>query len=227
MGKVYFVGGIDTDIGKTVAVGLMARHLMKRKVRVITAKLVQTGNAGVSEDLLRHRRLMGVDLLPEDRAGLTAPAIFRFPSSPHLAARLENRLIDLEQIRHAIRMLAERHDVVLVEGAGGLAVPLNDDLLTLDFVAQEHWPLILVTSGRLGSINHSILSLEAAAARHLPVMGLVYNTCTSADPMIVEDTRQMLSAYLVKTGRSPVVVVLPRIDPDQPTDIDFQPLFGV
>lgn len=129
MGMVYFISGIDTDSGKTVAVGLMARYLLKQGVNVITAKLVQTGNEGFSEDLLKHRDMMGVGEFPEDREGLTAPQIFKFPASPHLSAQLEGRSVDVEVICDAVRTLATRYEVVLVEGAGGLAVPLTESLL--------------------------------------------------------------------------------------------------
>ena len=77
--SVYFISGIDTDIGKSVAVGMMARDLHARGKRVITMKLVQTGNDGFSEDLDKHRAMMNVPRFPEDEAGLTAPQIFRFP----------------------------------------------------------------------------------------------------------------------------------------------------
>ena len=120
--SVYFISGIDTDIGKSVAVGMMARDLHRRGVRVITMKLVQTGNDGFSEDLDKHRAMMGVPPFPEDKAGLTAPQIFRFPASPHLAALLEKRELDLDAIRRAVTEVSKRYDVVLLEGAGGLAV---------------------------------------------------------------------------------------------------------
>ena len=102
MGKVYFVSGSDTDVGKTIATGMMARYLQKKSVRVITIKLIQTGNPpGFSEDREKHRKMMGGIVFPEDEMLLTAPQIFKFPSSPHLAARLENRPVDVDAIRNA------------------------------------------------------------------------------------------------------------------------------
>ena len=172
--SVYFISGIDTDIGKSVAVGMMARDLHARGKRVITMKLVQTGNDGFSEDLDKHRAMMNVPRFPEDEAGLTAPQIFRFPSSPHLAAKLEGRELDLDAIRRAVAEVSNRYEFVLLEGAGGLAVPLTEDLLTIDFAAELGCPLILVTSGRLGSLNHTILSIEAAANRNMRIAGVVY-----------------------------------------------------
>lgn len=219
MGMIYFVSGIDTDAGKTVAVGLMARYLMKEGVRVITAKLVQTGNDGFSEDLLKHRAMMGVASFEEDKDGLTAPQIFKFPSSPHLSAKLEDRVVDVHKIRAAMRLLAERYEVVLVEGAGGLAVPLTEELLTIDLVAQEQWPVILVTSGKLGSLNHTILSLEAAARRHILLAGIVYNYCPTAHPLIDSDTPRMIGKW---TDR---LVRIPSVDFSDLPEIDFSPIF--
>lgn len=219
MGMVYFVSGIDTDAGKTVAVGLMARYLLKQGVKVITVKLVQTGNEGVSEDLLKHREMMGVGEYPEDREGLTAPQIFKFPASPHLSARLEGRCFDVEAVRQAICTLASRYEIVLVEGAGGLAVPLTEDLLTVDLVASEKWPIILVTSGKLGSLNHSILSLEAIAQRHIPLAGVVYNYCPTADPVIDRDTPRMIARWADR------LVKIPKVDFSHLPDIDFSLIF--
>ena len=219
MGMIYFISGIDTDAGKTVAVGLMARYLMKEGVRVITAKLVQTGNDGFSEDLLKHRAMMGVEAFEEDKEGLTAPQIFKFPSSPHLAAKQENRVVDLDKIRTAMRLLAARYEVVLVEGAGGLAVPLTEEVLTIDWVAQEQWPLILVTSGKLGSLNHTILSLEAASRRHILLAGIVYNYCATAHPIIDSDTPRMIGKW---TDR---LVRIPHVDFSALPEIDFSPIF--
>ena len=77
-GRIYFVSGIDTDVGKTVVTGLMARHLASRGVDAITVKMVQTGCDGFSEDLDRHRLMCGIPPQGEDAEGLTAPQIFRF-----------------------------------------------------------------------------------------------------------------------------------------------------
>lgn len=169
--NIYFISGIDTDIGKSIAVGMMARFLHHTGKHVITLKLVQTGNTGFSEDIARHREIMGSGLFPEDMEHVTAPEIYTFPASPHLAAELDKRPVDLEKILNAVHTLQKRYEIVLVEGAGGLAVPLTEDLLTVDFAARQNWPLILVTSGRLGSLNHTILSLEAAISREMKIAG--------------------------------------------------------
>ena len=103
------------------------------------------------------------------------PEIFSYPCSPHLAAEIDKRPIDFDKIERATQTLSERYDAVLLEGAGGLMVPLTRELLTIDYVAQKQYPLVFVTSGRLGSINHTLLSLEAMTRRGIRLHTLAYN----------------------------------------------------
>ena len=203
---VYFITGIDTGIGKTYVTGQLAAWLQRRGRRVITQKLVQTGNVGFSEDLQSHRAAMGAVEFPEDREGLTAPVILPYPCSPHLAAEMEGTQIDLERITRATRILNERYEVVLLEGAGGPAAPLRRGYWQLDYVADCGYRLILVSSGRLGSLNHTFLALEAAARREVPVAGIVYNDYPPADPRIGADARELMKEELVRFGFPPVLV---------------------
>lgn len=225
-GKVFFVSGIDTGIGKTMATGLMARSLAAAGRDVITVKLVQTGNDGFSEDIDAHRAICGGARFPEDDEGLTAPQIFKFPSSPLLAAALEGRTVDVEAISRAVRKCVARHEIVLVESAGGLDVPLTDDFLSVDLAAREGWPLVLVSCGRLGSINHTLLSLEAAKTRGMSVAGVVWNWCEGADSRIDDDSCETTRSYLSRWGFSPVAVRVPRFDIGGPyPEVDFSEIF--
>ena len=226
MEPTYLIAGIDTGIGKTITTGLIARALRARGTDAITVKLVQTGNDGFSEDIDAHRRICGGERFDEDRLGLTAPQIFRFPSSPELAARLEGRTVDLARIRSCVAACAERHDVTLVEAAGGLHVPLTKDVLTIDFAAEAGWPVILVTCGRLGSLNHTLLSLEAIRSRGMRLAGVVYNWFPGTDPLIDEDTPAMTKAWLERWGFPPVVIRVPEIPADGPyPDLVFTEIF--
>ena len=225
--SVYFISGIDTGIGKTAATGLMARWLSAAGRDAITVKMVQTGNDGFSEDIDAHRAICGGVSFPEDAEGLTAPQIFKFPSSPLLAASLEGRKVDVDAIRRAVRICAERHEVVLVESAGGLDVPLTDDMLSVDLAAEEDWPLVLVTCGRLGSINHALLSLEAAKSRGMKVAGVVHDWCEGADPEIDRDAAGTVRRYLLKWGFPGVVVRVPRFPAGGPYPaVDFSEIFS-
>ena len=227
MGKAYFVSGIDTGVGKTMVTGLMARSLAMRGRDVITVKMVQTGCDGRSEDLAIHRRIAGGVRFEEDSRGLTAPQTFKFPSSPLLAASLEGRAVDPDAIARAVRHCAARHDIVLVESAGGLDVPLTGSLLSADLAAGERWPLVLVTCGRLGSINHTLLSLEAAKMRRMKVAGVVHNWCEGADPSIDRDAARTTLRYLTRMGFPPIVLRVPKFDLDGPyPEVDFSELFS-
>ena len=198
-GSVYFISGIDTGIGKTYATGYLARLWNEQGKKTITQKLIQTGNTDISEDIEQHREIMGMGWFPEDETKLTMPEIFTYPASPHLATKIDGREIDFQKIEHATQQLAEKYEVVLLEGAGGLMVPLTTELLTIDYVAEKKHPVILVTSGRLGSINHTILSLEALKSRSLELYALAYNLKDqSQDELISKDTAEYLKAYLAK-----------------------------
>lgn len=191
--NVFFVSGTDTGVGKSYATGYLAKVWNASGKRTITQKLVQTGNTDVSEDIEVHRKIMGCGMLQEDRQKLTMPEIFTYPCSPHLAAEIDGREIDFGKIEAAVGDLSAKYDAVLLEGAGGLMVPLTRSLLTLDYAAGKGWPLILVTSGKLGSINHTLLSLEAALSHGLDVYMVMFNKYPQEeDKTISEDTEKFL-----------------------------------
>jgi dethiobiotin synthetase len=224
---IIFVTGIDTGIGKSVATGLMARWLAQRGRTVITQKLVQTGcREPVAEDIAVHRKLMGTSLLDVDRDGTTCPCRFAYPASPHLAAHLEDRVVDIGVIDRATERLAARFEHVLIEGVGGVLVPLTKSLTVLDFVAQRRYPLIVVGSLRLGSINHTLLTLEAAQRRGVEVRGLVLNGQHAVAAEIATDSRQIFAEALQRYGYPQAIVEIPEImDEATPPMVDFAPLF--
>jgi len=194
--KTIFISGIDTDAGKTYATAWLAKRFAAQGKSVITQKFIQTGNNDMSEDILKHRELMGTGLLPEDIDHTTAPIIFSYPASAQLAAKIDNREIDLGLIDKSTSKLAQTYDVVLIEGAGGLMVPITDDYLTIDYISSRKLPVALVTNGRLGSINHTILSIEALVSRNIKVEYLIYNRHFDRDKIIAEDTNRFIRQYI-------------------------------
>ena len=176
MKGTFFITGIDTNIGKSYATGWLAREWNSKGIKTITQKMIQTGNVGHSEDIDLHREIMGIPFTPEDKERITFPIVYSYPASPHLAAEIDDRIIPIEKITESTRILQSRYDVVLLEGAGGLMVPITRRYLTVDYIADQKLPVILVTSGRLGSINHTLLSIEALVNRNIPLYGMVYNT---------------------------------------------------
>lgn len=195
MGDVIFISGIDTDAGKTYATGYLAKKMMESGKKIATVKFIQTGCSDTSEDIEAHRKIMGV-VLPEDKQGLTAPLIFTYPASAQLAAKIDGREIELSKVDEAVEKLQQKYDMVLVEGAGGLMVPLTDDFLSIDYPLTRNLPVILVTNGILGSINHTILSLEALARRRMKLHSVVYNRHFDKDAIISEDTHNFIERYL-------------------------------
>ena len=177
--NVYFVSGIDTNIGKSYATAYLAKTWNERGIRTITEKLIQTGNTDMSEDIELHRRIMGTGLLSEDKERLTMPEIFSYPCSPHLAAEIDKRPIDFDKIERA-------------------------------YVAQKQYPLVFVTSGRLGSINHTLLSLEAMTRRGIRLHTLAYNLFPEEDDEIIRrDTEEYMRDLLKRQYPEAEFVVVP------------------
>ena len=223
---IFFVTGIDTDIGKSIVTGLLARFLRSAKVNYITAKLIQTGCKDIAEDIITHRKIAGIDLLPEDHAKKTCPYTFKFPASPHLASEMEGCAIDPAQIAKCINKLAESYDCVLLEGAGGLMVPLTRDLLAADFIAEQNYSLIVVSSTRLGSINHTLLTLEAALNRNIPIAGVVYNEYPQEKSAIAEDSKSIINNWLKSHKINAPLIPSPHVrDLNNPPTIDFSGIF--
>ena len=232
--SVLFISGIDTDIGKTYATGMIAKALMQQGVNVITQKLVQTGVAinpdngemNIADDIVTHRQLMGMAMQPCDTDNTTCPFRYEKPASPHLAAKLANTVLDPKIITKSTQQLQANYDVVLLEGAGGLLVPITEQLLTLDYIVTQGYPVILVTSGRLGSINHTLLSLEAIKARGLTVHSVIYNHIhddtvhanVNTDIEIANSTIDYLKNYLAQNYPNIHWLQLPRQDKDQKND---------
>ncbi len=211
MSHTYFISGIDTDAGKSYATAWLARRLMDEGKTVITQKFIQTGNVGASEDIEVHRRIMGTGMLAEDLDHSTAPVIFSYPASAQLAAKIDGRDIDLTVIDAARQKLENRYDVVLVEGAGGLMVPITDDFMAIDYATTRNLPVILVTNSRLGSINHTLLSFEAIASRGMELYAVLYNTYFDSDAMIAADTRAFIERYLNRNFPQTIILDVPSL----------------
>lgn len=196
MHKQLFISGIDTDCGKTYITGLLARYMREAGVDCITSKLVQTGCLGVSEDIIAHREAMEMELLPEDISGKTCPIVYSFPASPHLSAAIDNRPFAIGKVEEAFAELVQKYELVLTEGAGGLAVPLTTQWLTSDYLKEKQLPLVLVCSSRLGSINHSLLSIDFCVNNNIKFVGVVYNQFPDDDEQMAQASYQFLQEYI-------------------------------
>lgn len=194
--SLLFVTGIDTDAGKSYATGWLAKQMAEDGLNPVTLKFIQTGNKEFSEDIQLHRKIMGTGILPADTLHLTAPIIMSYPASPELAARIDGVEIDLRLVDESAATLASQYDTVLIEGAGGLMVPIKGEYLTIDYIRERRLPAVLVTNGRLGSINHTLLSLRAIKDAGIELFAVVYNGFFDNDKIIAEDTRNYIKKWL-------------------------------
>jgi dethiobiotin synthetase len=187
--KGIFVTGTDTNVGKTqVAAGLTAA-LRLRGIKAGYFKPVQSGCPEENGRLIPTDALLARQLaeLP-DPLDLLTPIALRLPLAPGVAAAREGVKVDLERVAAVFRELASRYDFLVVEGAGGLYVPLLDNkFLVLDLARWLMLPLLVVARAGLGTINHTALTVLAARQAGLPVAGVVLNRCSAA-PGLAEQT---------------------------------------
>lgn len=183
----FFVTGTDTDVGKTVACAWMMLHWNARYWKPVQAGLDETDEATI-------RALTGAG---GDRFVPTVHAL-PDPLSPHEAARRAGVKIAMSDFA-----LPDADGPLIVEGAGGLLVPLNDESLVIDLIAQLGLPAILVCRTTLGTINHSLLSLEALGSRNIPVAGVILS-----GPDIPHNR-----AAIERYGQTQVIGHIPQLDP--------------
>lgn len=173
----YFVAGTDTEMGKTLIASSLLLALTRTGTCTAGMKPIAAGaqlrdGAWHNEDADALAEQASIALPP----ALTTPYLFRQPTAPHIAAALENRPMSLPHILECYQQIAERAEAIVVEGVGGFRVPLDDSVDTGDMAQQLGLPVVLVVGLRLGCINHSLLTVEAIAARGLRLAGWVANT---------------------------------------------------
>lgn len=174
----FWVVGTDTDVGKTIVTTLLVRNLQKQGFHVTPYKPVQTGEVHDGEQTYYYDTSMyekySLQLL--DRENLNGYS-FKEAASPHFAAQLEGQQINIQRLLSQMQQLQQKWDVVICEGAGGIFVPLDSDGETtlIDVIVQSKLPVVVVTRTTLGTINHTLLTLEALNSRQIEVLGIVFN----------------------------------------------------
>jgi dethiobiotin synthetase len=202
----FFVTGTDTGIGKTLVTAAVALALRARGVDARVIKPVQTGEGDAAE----LKRLVG---LSESTAEI-APFSFTAPLAPLVAARLEGRALDVDEVVERVRALSESHELTIVEGVGGLLVPVGPGWTVADLAAELRLPLLVVARAGLGTVNHTLLTLAEAERRGLDVAGVVLNGYgREADPSEV-DNGDLIESF---TG-VPVIARIPWLREDVTTE---------
>ncbi len=171
--KGLFVTGTDTGAGKTYVSRALIAGWRRRGLKVGVMKPCETGCRGadlIPEDARLLLEASGSDLTLDE----VCPYRFAFPMAPAEAAALEGSRISFERLSRVYTAIAARHDVTLVEGAGGLIVPLEGRRTTADLIAHLNLPLLIVARIGLGTINHTGLTVEAARSRGLDLLGVIF-----------------------------------------------------
>jgi dethiobiotin synthetase len=204
-----FVTGTSTEVGKTVVAAVIARTLAGEGRRVAVFKPAVTGlDEGVETDHELLRRASSSDQSDEE----IAPYRYGPPASPHLAAALAGEEIDPKRLRSAAAAAAEGADEIVCEGVGGLLVPLASAYLVRDLAADLGYPLVVVAAPGLGTINHTLLTIEAARAAGLEVAAVVLNPWPAEPSHIESDNRETIAALA-----GVEVQTLPRLDLADPS----------
>lgn len=211
MKQGIFITGTDTGVGKTFIGAGIAAAFCRRGVDVGVMKPVETGcrtarGRLVPVDALTLMRSAKVD----DDLDLVNPYRFKAPLAPAVAAAQEGATIEMQQLAAAFRNLRRRHDYMIVEGAGGIVVPLTAKRNFLDLAAQFCLPVLIVARPGLGTINHTLLTVMAIRQRKLPIAGIVINSSRDqrsgeaerSSPAVIEDRSGVPVIGIVRHGQS-------------------------
>lgn len=218
MAKGVFITGTDTGVGKTIVAALIARALSAKGLKAGVMKPVETG----------CRRIDG-SLLPSDAAFLKeisdspaplsdiAPCTFESPVAPLVASELEGVDLREDLILKAFERLSLQNDFMIVEGIGGLMVPINKEHTVLDLIRLMSLPLIVVARNKLGVLNHTLLTVRTARSAGMDIKGLVINSATPPDGTIAGKTN---AAVLQRLLDIPILGELPYLEEVQRSALD-------
>jgi len=174
--SAIFITGTDTGVGKTVVSAALAAAFRKRDIDAAVMKPIATGA------VKKKNRLVSCDVeflrkaaRSKDEISLVNPYCADLPLAPAAAFKLRNKKISIDRVKDCLRKLLKRHEIVLVEGIGGLFVPIKDNYLVADLVKDLDIPLIVVSRNGLGAINHALLTIKQANDLGLDVLGIIFN----------------------------------------------------
>ena len=206
-----FITGTDTEIGKTVIAGGLAAAVQSTGVDVGVMKPIATG--GISHPSLHNGHITSEDAIflqhvaqVDDALELINPICLRHPLAPSVAAALEGVTIDLNRVDEAFNQLCQRHQFMVVEGVGGLAVPIQGDVVVADLAKRLNLPLLIVARAHLGTINHTLLTVAFARSFDLEICGIVLNGLRADAKGLAEATNPEEIARLT---RLPILGVIP------------------
>ena len=217
MAKGIFIVGTDTGVGKTIVSAGIAGALYRRGIDVGIMKPV---SAGLREDA----RFLMRAIDSRDSIDLVNPVHLRLPLAPYVAAKLLKKRVDLQKINRAFKTLSQKHSFMVVEGAGGLLVPIQKKYSMADLVRKFRLPVLIVTRATLGTINHTLLTVEALRARKIPIVGILLNGLELKHRDLAIRTNPKVLRELT---RLPILGILPRLEGIDVRSCQYGSLFEV
>ena len=207
MKRGVFITGTDTEVGKTVIAAGLASAIKAKGIDVGIMKPVVTGatrNKGglISDDV----QFLLSAIESHDENDLVNPVALELPLAPLVASRLEEYDIDIRKIQDAFSKLTKKHDFIVVEGIGGILVPIKEDYCVSDMIKDMGLPVIVVSRPGLGTINHTLLTIREAQSRGIEVMGFIINGANKEETGIAERTNPKIIQEL---SRVPLLGIFP------------------
>ena len=203
-----FITATDTGVGKTLVASALVAHLRQRGVDIGVMKPVETGvsrSSKAQSDGARLRRAAG----SHDPIAEVCPYVFRLPMAPLSAAGAERKTIRVATILGAFRTLCQKHYLLVVEGVGGVHVPITETVDGLDLMQRMGLPAIVVGQSGLGGVNHALLTLAALRQRKIPVVALVLNQLRPARTKTARAQERSTVTLLRRLAKVPLVGPLP------------------
>lgn len=201
MNTGFFITGTDTGVGKTFVAAGLIRAIRDQGHDVCPMKPVETGcrvHKGrlIADDTLKLIQASGVD----EPIDLINPYRFRKPLAPSVALEIEGGTFKKRVVLDAYKQLAKKYEIIIVEGAGGIMVPLYKRYLFLDLVKDLNLPLVIVARSGLGTINHSLLTIEAARKKGIKILGVVMNSAVRSKKDISCKTNPEVITHIGKVS---------------------------
>lgn len=197
-----FISGTDTGVGKTIAICVLGTLLQDRGLDIGVMKPVQCGGG----DAAFLRKSLSI----KDSLDEINPYRAKEPFSPHIAFKRQRTVIDIERIKDAYHNLKDRHDLLLVEGAGGLLAPIKNNYLVADLIKDLDLELIIISRLNLGTINHTLLTIHQARERGIRIKGVIFNEVQKTRRGIPEKTNPQAIRSL---GKVAVLGTVPYLNP--------------
>ncbi len=215
-----FITGTDTDVGKTALSALLLAELRRRGINAAPMKPVQTGCESGVPDLDYSLAMAGMNISAEDYANMS-PYRFEPACSPHLAADMAGTEIELAEMVIAARTLGSQYEFVIAEGAGGIMVPLNRRETMLDLMQAMKLPVLLAARPGLGTINHTLLSIQALRSDGLDISGVVFVASTDTESGFIEEDN---GNTIAQFGKVPILGTIPYCSQLAKTDPSYDDL---